>query len=294
MNLLIDGSSLLWRTHYASNAQNLTGVSSDIYLFLKCLKSYANMYNTRNIYIAWDKKLNTEENFRILKTNGEYKNHRNEKNAKEVYESQEDIHKVTEMLSCKNLYPWIMEADDIIAWLSKTLEGQNIIITTDCDMLQLINNRTCVYHPRKKIIIDHKNFTTTQGMPIEHYIAYKAILGDTSDNIKGINGYGPVGAKKLAKTWIEKTEPIKPEYVNIIETNTQLMDLSIGYTFAGTKEVDIYQEQLNNLKDITPDFVTFEDFCNKHHFDSIIKDINKWKKTFESSRLLDILNNITV
>lgn len=291
MNILVDGSSLLWRTHYANKSKNREGVNADIHLFLKSLKSYASMYNSRNIYIAWDKKAGNGLNFRQTQSNGVYKNQRDGEQAKEVYECQPQLHNITEKLGCKNFYPWIMEADDVIAWLSKTLDGQNIIVTTDRDMLQLISEKTCVYNPHKKTIIDHKNFSSIMEMPIEHYLPYKAILGDSSDNIKGLHGYGPVGSKKLAKKWVDKEE-IDPEKIEVIKQNIQLMDLNIGYKLAGERELQFYQEQLDKNTKITPDFETFELLCNKYEFNSITKEIDNWKNTFDIPHLLKILSDM--
>ena len=294
MNLLIDGSSLLWRTHYVNISQHKEGASNNIYLFLKSIKSYADMYGTKNIYVAWDKKLGTESNFRLTETNGEYKGQRNADTAASVYECQEELHNALKLIGCVNIYPWIMEADNIISWLSRTLDGYNIVITTDSDMLQLINDNTCVYNPQKKNTIDKNNFTSVMGMPIEHYLAYKAILGDTSDNIKGIHGCGPVGSKKLAKIWVETPELVEEERAETIKKNIKLMDLSIGYTINGEKELEVYNYQLDNYKHITADFENFESFCKKHNFKSILQDMSKWKSTFNSSILLDLLLNLPV
>ena len=96
MNLLIDGSSLLWRTHYANVSQNRSGLENNIHVFIKSLKSYASMYNSQDVYIAWDKKLLRQKNFRQISTEGTYKGHRNKTEANQVYEAQPKIHKITQ------------------------------------------------------------------------------------------------------------------------------------------------------------------------------------------------------
>ena len=293
MNLLIDGSSLLWRVHHANKSQKREGVTNTIYSFIKSINAFANTYNSRDIYIAWDKKLKKKNsNFRETNTEGSYKGQRDKTEAQKVYASQEDIHKVTEMLGCKNLYPWTMEADDIIAWLSTTLEGSNTIITTDKDMLQLIDSKTCVYNPQKKSTIDKANFETSLGMPIEHFLAYKAILGDYSDNIRGINGCGPVNSKRMAKLWIETPDEVNEENTKIIEDNIKLMDLSIGYTLAGPSEVECYKRQIDYYKDLDTDMEAFTVVCKEKEFNSILKSIDNWKRTFEKPHLLKILGDL--
>jgi len=293
MNLLIDGSSLLWRSHFANKAAGRSGAATNTHLFLKSLKSYSSEYNCKNIYIAWDKKLCDEKNFRQTSTDGDYKGNRNKDDAVEVYAAQPQIHEVTQTLGCKNLYPRTMEADDIIAWLSKTLDGNNIIVTTDNDMLQLVNTRTCVFHPKKKHIIDHNNFESIVGMPVEHYLPYKAILGDASDNIRGVDGCGPVGSKRLAKKWVEK-QHIDEDKVVIIEKNIKLMDLNIGYTLGGIEEELSYKEQLKQYSELKPDMGEFIKLCKEYEFNSILNDIHKWKNTFEKSCLLDFFDKLTI
>jgi 5'-3' exonuclease len=282
----------MWRVYYANKSKDRSDIPSNIYAFLVSIKSYATMYNSRNVYIAWDKKVCHERNFRQLSTEGDYKGTRDQAEAQVVYESHPKIHEATELLGCKNFYPWVMEADDIIAWLSKTLDGQCIIVTTDQDMLQLVTDKTCVFHPRKKVTIDHTNFEESVGMPIEHFLPYKAILGDSSDNIKGIHGYGPVHSKTLAKQWIENKSEISNEHVAIIENNIKLMDLSSGYKIAGAKEVEYYQEQLEKHNDTSIDIKAFESLCKKYNYKSILKNMNKWRNAFEEPHLLKILNNL--
>lgn len=289
MNLLIDGSSLLWRTHYANVAQERSSVDNNVHSFLKSLKSYAIMHNCKKIYIAWDKKAGDGKNFRQTETDGEYKGQRDRSQAEVVYESQPKIDYATSLLGCKNMYPNILEADDIIAWLSHTLTGHNIIVTTDQDMLQLINSNTSVFSPKKRVLIDKQNFESIMKMPIEHFLPYKAILGDVSDNISGIYGCGPVGSKKLAKLWVEDKSSIDSEKTEIIEKNIRLMDLTNGYKEYGEVESDFYQKQVDELENVKLDIDLFKQFCTENKFISILYKLDEWENTFKSPFLFDIL-----
>ena len=42
------------------------------------------------------------------------------------------------------MYPGILEADDVIAWMTKKLPGDKVVISVDQDMLQLVNEKTMV------------------------------------------------------------------------------------------------------------------------------------------------------
>jgi DNA polymerase-1 len=92
------------------------------------------------------------------------------------------------------------EADDLIALLCQMYEGQIMVITSDKDMLQLINERVSIFTPYKEKVIGVSNFYEETGVTREAYMGYRALLGDTSDNIRGVPGIGD----KTAKTLMDK------------------------------------------------------------------------------------------
>ncbi len=99
------------------------------------------------------------------------------------------------------------EADDILGIIAhKTPKDVlNMIVTGDLDLLQLIDNRTHVY--RFKIgftdiqIFDIDKMVEVYGIHPSQWVDYKAIRGDTSDNIPGVPGIGEKGALELIKTF---------------------------------------------------------------------------------------------
>ncbi len=99
------------------------------------------------------------------------------------------------------------EADDLLGIIShKTAKDVlNIIVTGDLDLLQLIDNHTQVY--RFKVgfsdiqIFDPEKMVEIYGLHPSQWVDYKAIKGDTSDNIPGVPGIGEKGAAELIKTF---------------------------------------------------------------------------------------------
>src|SRR3989338_5755319 len=97
------------------------------------------------------------------------------------------------------------EADDLLGIIAhKTPKDVlNIIVTGDLDLLQLIDNHTHVY--RFKIgfsdiqIFDIDKMVEVYGLHPSQWVDYKAIRGDTSDNIPGVPGIGEKGALDLIK-----------------------------------------------------------------------------------------------
>jgi DNA polymerase-1 len=100
------------------------------------------------------------------------------------------------------------EADDLIAGTVQARASMETrIVSTDRDFLQLVGPKLSVYAPVKRIIIDESNFfdaaapRTSKGEPVtfprERFLDYRALIGDPSDNIAGVNGIGPLTAAKL-------------------------------------------------------------------------------------------------
>lgn len=100
------------------------------------------------------------------------------------------------------------EADDVIATLSevykKDSEMKIIIFSGDKDNLQLIDGEKVVVELLKTGV--SKTATYTESLFLQEYgfsprqlVDYKALVGDTSDNIPGVLGIGPKGATDLIK-----------------------------------------------------------------------------------------------
>ena len=122
--------------------------------------------------------------------------------------------KVVELCRMYNLnvfYEFGIEADDILGLLAERLNevGRDcVILSNDSDFLQLCSfpKVSCII-PYKKVVVDMHTFPTyfnecskSKGVKIHacEYIFYKALVGDTSDNIVGINrvGYKTLHKKK--------------------------------------------------------------------------------------------------
>ncbi len=100
------------------------------------------------------------------------------------------------------------EADDLIATFSekfkKTPDLKIVILTGDRDTLQLVEGDKVVVRTFKTGISDtltynHDVVVEKYGLEPEQMIDYKALVGDPSDNIKGVPGVGPKTATELIK-----------------------------------------------------------------------------------------------
>ena len=93
------------------------------------------------------------------------------------------------------------EADDVIASAVKFAKSHDIkvrIVTHDKDLYQLIDDgRVVIYDPMKKLEIDSEKCFEKFGVYPSKINEYLSLVGDTADNIPGVKGIGPKGAKKL-------------------------------------------------------------------------------------------------
>jgi len=96
------------------------------------------------------------------------------------------------------------EADDVLGTLAEQAHEQGmpvIIVTLDNDMIQLVRPGVNVYmyrpYQRDYIMYDTDEVRTRFGFEPVQMVEYKALVGDTSDNIPGVKGIGEKGAKAL-------------------------------------------------------------------------------------------------
>lgn len=302
--LLIDGNNTLHRTHWIANNTgrpliNSKGINvGSTFTFLKTVKSYVDQFNADDVFIAWDKKLSPEiANFRNTLTEGAYKGTRDQDRNKEVYASVDEIVKLTDLIGIKNIFPGHLEADDVIAYLSKILIGKKIIVSVDRDFIQLVEENVSYYNPIKKKVLDINNFQEEYDMSPAEYLLYKAIIGDISDNIPGIEGYGKVKSVKLAKDIVRfrNNEQLPEKTVKIIEDcsekvahNIKLMDLSYGL-YLYPDEVKLYEKQVDYHSSYGPDFEKFKEYCIELEFNSILNKFQEWKNTFDKSAKNELL-----
>jgi DNA polymerase-1 len=93
------------------------------------------------------------------------------------------------------------EADDVIGTLARKAAGQSysvFVVSSDKDMLQLVDDRICVLNPPKdNLICDSAKVVEILGVPPKQVIDVMALRGDSIDNIPGAPGIGDKGSVDL-------------------------------------------------------------------------------------------------
>lgn len=97
------------------------------------------------------------------------------------------------------------EADDLIATyvdkFSKEGYDEICIVSSDKDLMQLVNDRVYMFDPMKKKKIDANGVVEKFGVNPEQIVDFLALLGDASDNVPGVDGIGVKTAAKLLNAY---------------------------------------------------------------------------------------------
>ena len=100
------------------------------------------------------------------------------------------------------------EADDIMGALATQATEQGIetmLVTSDLDMLQLVNDHVHVYALKKGLsdiaLYSPQSFEAKYGLSVDQFLDFKSLRGDPSDNIPGVPGVGEKTAIELLKQY---------------------------------------------------------------------------------------------
>lgn len=86
-----------------------------------------------------------------------------------------------------------VEADDVIAYVTKHSLFENktkIILSSDMDFVQLLDNKTIIMRPAQEEVLNSKRALEKLGINPNNFALAKAIVGDKSDNVEGVPGIG--------------------------------------------------------------------------------------------------------
>jgi DNA polymerase-1 len=200
--VLVDGSAVFHRGYHAiPHLSNKEGLPTNaVFGFANIMLKVINDLKPTYVIVAWDKNGDT---FR-KEMYPEYKATRT-KQPDDLYAQIPTTRELVEALRL----PWVelqgYEADDIIGTLARQAEERGdleiVIATGDKDQLQLVDKQTVVdmFNPRglEPTRYDLAKMKERYGLTPQQFIDFKALLGDTSDNIPGVKGIGEKGAIKL-------------------------------------------------------------------------------------------------
>lgn len=237
--LLVDGNSIINRAYYAlAGRATLTAPDGTptgaVNGFFNSFLTVFDEYEATHACVLFDLKQPT---FRH-KMYPEYKAQRKPTDADLI--TQIALTKeLLDLMGIARLELAGFEADDLIGTLSLMGEQQGyevFIQSGDHDDFQLISDHVSVVMPQKgvppRILFDRAHYEEKYGIKPEEFVAVKVMMGDSSDNIKGLGGIGEKTAYALVAEYktlekiVANADKLKPSVRSKFETCTDLIELN--------------------------------------------------------------------
>jgi DNA polymerase-1 len=203
--MVVDAMNMLIRSFSLLKAMNPDGTHiGGIVGFLRSLGYVTRIFDPTRVIVVWDGKGGSANRKNI---NPDYKAQRATARITHwgLYDTKQQemealigqLIRVQEYLECLPVAQVQMEkleADDIMAYIAKQSSYSKVkkctIISSDKDFLQLVDDTVEVYAPVKKKTFTKDNIFDELKVLPENYNIVKALLGDNSDNLKGVKGLG--------------------------------------------------------------------------------------------------------
>ncbi len=204
---IIDGKSVFYRGYYAMpNLSTKDGTpTGGVFGFATMALEVIRRLKPDYVCVAWDKpKTNIRKRIELYP---EYKAGRKPA-PPDFYEQIPVLHELLEAFGWPLYELDDYEADDIMGTLAVQAREKGIdtaLITSDLDLLQVINGNVHVYALKKGLsnieLYHPESFEEKYGIKVDQFLDLKSIKGDSSDNIPGIPGIGEKGAVELLQKY---------------------------------------------------------------------------------------------
>ncbi|MBI3803780.1 MAG: DNA polymerase I [Nitrospirae bacterium] len=275
---IIDGSSYVYRAYFGiRELSTSSGLPTNaVYGFMQMLLKIIKDKKPDYLAIAFDTKSPT---FRHTAYQ-DYKSHRPE--MPDALSLQVPyIHRLVEAFRIPVVMGDGYEADDLIGTLAKKGEEQGfrvVIVTGDKDMFQLISPGVTVYDTMKEKSYTEKEIREKFGAEPAQVVEIMGLMGDSVDNIPGVNGIGEKTAVQLIQQFgtIENLlanlgQVKKPKLRQTLEAEAETARLSRSLAVIHIDcPVDFDPERFQMQ---SPDFERLIPLCNELEFSNILKGL---------------------
>ena len=314
--LIIDGLNTFIRCWTSIPTMNddgdhVAGVTG----FLRSIGYAIRQTQPTRVVVVFDGKNGSQNRKKLY---SEYKAGRDKSQLRVNRQYADMMNEEDEKESMKRQYVWLMEmmhelpittmiydgveADDIMAYIPTQIlkEGeQAVVMSTDKDFLQLVDDNTIVWSPTKKKIYNRKSVFEEFGLDSKNILIYRVLDGDKSDNIPGVYG---CGIKTLIKRFPELTEDSEitvQELFQITENKVEETKgkIKVYKDILEAKEQILMNEKLMQLKDVNIsgqikmqvldrfneeikplNKINFLKVCMKYKVTDKFGDLNSWLK----------------
>ena len=204
--VLVDGSSYLYRAYFALAKANLRNPQGEptgaIFGVMKMLHRLIQDYKPDYLACVFDAP---HGSFREVL----YPDYKAQRAAmpEELIAQIAPLHQIIQGYGWPLLCVPQVEADDVIGTLARqgTLAGLKVIISTgDKDMVQLLQESVMLIDTLKNEALTMASATEKYGIRPDQFIDYLTLIGDSSDNVRGVEKVGP----KTAVKWLQQYQTL--------------------------------------------------------------------------------------
>ncbi|MCK9596736.1 hypothetical protein M0R19_06090 [Candidatus Pacearchaeota archaeon] len=304
---IIDGNNFAFRANSTLDLSNSKGQRvSVVYGVLNMLRSVLKKFSPSMVVMCYDfgKVHYRLDLLNTYKTN-RAENRKNNPGSDEFYleflNQLNELYDILSLIGIINVRIKGIEADDSIHLLASFFSSNEevVIISTDRDLYLAVDTNVAWCNPNKNELVTVDNFSEKTGInSIENFIYYKILLGDMSDNVRGIDGIGPKTATDLVNTYgnvIDNYERIKTDLIekkkyknlftedalDLLKRNYKLFKLGELVKELGYEELIFEEFELQYLNRKI-DLDKFKQKIEEYEFESILNDWNKFVFDFRN------------
>lgn len=241
--IFIDCMNLFIRSYAAYPSMSSHGYQvGGVVGFMKTMTRILEDVRPQKVYAIWE----GGGSVRRRALFSEYKAHRKPEKLNRFYgddipeTSENKEQQIRALVSLLNhtpitqVYVQDCEADDVIGYLCKKFTDSNkVIVSSDKDFYQLLDDKTRIYSLHKKTFIGKNDVFSEFGITPQNFALAKCLCGDTSDNINGVPG---IGFKTAAKRF-----PILSGEQELLISNI------VEYAHAHSNEAKVYKSVIENV-----------------------------------------------
>lgn len=245
--VIIDGKSVFYRGYYAMGSLSLKDgtPTGGVYGFASMFLAVLAELKPSHVIVAWDKQGSSTAQRTAL-----YPAYKATRKAppEDFFTQIPILHQLLEALNVPLIELDGYEADDLMGALAvqATQQGFEVgLVTGDLDLLQVIGDGIKVFATKtgfsKIEQFDQAHFEAKYQIKLSQFVDYKALRGDSSDNIPGVAGIGPKTAVELL-TQYANLEQIYAHLADIKPTLAKKLEVGREMAFLSKKIVRIMTE----------------------------------------------------